>query len=176
MHIGSNVHVDRSWGLVIVHRQWGCVDRRSNRSKVEEKLTGSVVRWARRDWSGTKLAFASQWWIGVCFVSMLYLDRRLLRCGGSAFGTLADWRLVHWSAFGSQVWLAFGSFSLSLATFVCWVCFVVFCCVLFAECVSLFCTCYENRLKIKRLCKMIFGSTSVNFGQTEIIFRKIYFL
>ena len=50
----------------------------------------------------------------------------------------------------------------------------VFCCVL-AERVSLFCACYGNCLKVKRLCKMISGLTSVNFGQTEIIFRKIYF-
>ena len=50
----------------------------------------------------------------------------------------------------------------------------VFCCVL-AKRVSLFCACYGNRLKVKRLCKMISGSTSVNFGQMEIIFRKIYF-
>ena len=40
---------------------------------------------------------------------------------------------------------------------------------------SLFCACYEKCLKVKRLCKMISGSTSANFGQTEIIFRKIYF-
>ena len=40
---------------------------------------------------------------------------------------------------------------------------------------SLFCACYRNRLKVKRFCKMISGSTSANFGQTEIIFRKIYF-
>ena len=51
---------------------------------------------------------------------------------------------------------------------------LVFCCVL-AECVSLFCACYGNRLKVKQVCKMISGSTSVNFGQTEMIFRKIYF-
>ena len=40
---------------------------------------------------------------------------------------------------------------------------------------SLFCACYGKCLKVKRLCKMISGSTSANFGQTEIIFRKIYF-
>ena len=39
-------------------------------------------------------AFASQWWIGVRFVSVLCLDRRLLRSGGSMFGMLADRRLV----------------------------------------------------------------------------------
>ena len=59
------------------------------------------------------------------------------------------------------------SLSLSLSRCVCLL--SVFCCVL-AECVSLFCACYINRLKVKRLCKMISGSTSVNFGQTEIIF------
>ena len=51
----------------------------------------------------------------------------------------------------------------------------VVCCLL-AECVSLFCACYGNCLKVKQLCKMISWSTSVNFGQMEIIFRKIYFL
>ena len=97
-------------------------------------------------------------------------NRRLLRSGGSAFRTLTDRHLVCWSAFGSLigVWIV-----LSLSRYVCSL--SVFCCVLFTECVSLFCTCYENRLKIKRLCKMISGSTSVNFGQTKIIFRKIYF-
>ena len=153
MHIGSDVHVDQSWGSVTMHRRWGCVDRRSNRSKVEGKLTvdlpkarwsdyreGSTVRWARR---GTKSPFASQWWIGVW-------DTR-------------------WSAFGSQVWSAFGSFSLSLTLRL----FAK--CVLFAECVSLFYACYGKCLKVKRLCKMISRSTSANFGQTEIIFRKIYF-
>ena len=48
-------------------------------------------------------------------------------------------------------------------------------CVLFAECVSLFCACYGKCLKVKRFHKMISGSTSANFGQTEIIFQKIYF-
>ena len=51
---------------------------------------------------------------------------------------------------------------------------LVFCCVL-AECVSLFCECYGNCLKVKQVCKMISGSTSVNFGQMEMIFQKIYF-
>ena len=82
MHIESDVHVDQTWGSVTVHRRWGCVDRRSNRSKVEGKLTvglpkarwsdyreGSAVRWVRRDRSGMKSAFASQWWIGVWFVT-----------------------------------------------------------------------------------------------------------
>ena len=163
MHIGSDVHVDRSWGSVTVHRRWGCVDRRSNRSKVEEKLTGSAVRWARCDQSGG-LAFASQWWI----------DRRSLRSGGFAFGTLADQRFVRWSAFRSQVWSAFGSVSLSLVAndlslslrlVVCFRCFGWVC----------FFHTYGNRLKVKQVCKMISGSTSVNFGQTKIIFRKIYF-
>ena len=64
-----------------------------------------------------------------------------------------------------------GSFSLS-----CCVCSLsVFCCVLFAECVSLFYACYGKCLKVKRFRKMISGSTSANFGQTEIIFWKIYF-
>ena len=67
-----------------------------------------------------------------------------------------------------------GSFSLSLSLSRCVCSLSVFYCVL-AECVSLFCACYGNRLKVKQLCKMISGSTSVNFGQTEIIFRKIYF-
>ena len=40
---------------------------------------------------------------------------------------------------------------------------------------SLFCACYEKCLKVKQFCKMISGSTSANFGQTKIIFRKIYF-
>ena len=40
---------------------------------------------------------------------------------------------------------------------------------------SLFCACYGKCLKVKRLCKMISGSTSANFGQMEIIFLKIYF-
>ena len=40
---------------------------------------------------------------------------------------------------------------------------------------SLFCVCYGNHLKVKRFCKIISESTSANFGQTEIIFRKIYF-
>ena len=40
---------------------------------------------------------------------------------------------------------------------------------------SLFCACYGKCLKVKQLCKMISGSTSANFGQTKIIFRKIYF-
>ena len=40
---------------------------------------------------------------------------------------------------------------------------------------SLFCTCYGKCLKVKQFYKMIFGSTSANFGQTEIIFLKIYF-
>ena len=55
------------------------------------------------------------------------------------------------------------------------VCSLSVCCCVLAECVSLFCTCYGNRLKVKQFCKMISGSTSVNFGPTEIIFRKIYF-
>ena len=41
---------------------------------------------------------------------------------------------------------------------------------------SIFCACYGKCLKVKRFCKMISGSTSANFGQTEIIFWKIYFL
>ena len=62
-----------------------------------------------------------------------------------------------------------GSFSLSRC-----VCSLsVFCCVLFAECVSPFCACYGKCLKVKRFRKMISGSTSANFGQTEIIFQKI---
>ena len=65
-----------------------------------------------------------------------------------------------------SAWCLDRSLSLSLHLFVE--------CVL-AECVSLFCACYGNRLKVKRLCKMISGSTSVNFGQMEIIFWKIYF-
>ena len=40
---------------------------------------------------------------------------------------------------------------------------------------SLFCAWYGKCLKVKRLCKMISGSTRANFGQMEIIFRKIYF-
>ena len=110
-------------------------------------------------------------------------NRRLLRSGGSAFASfrcyvwigvcfvVVDWRL------GRSLidvwftdWRLDCSLSLSLRLFA-----ECVCCVLFTECVSLFCTCYENRLKIKRLCKMISGSTSVNFGQMEIIFRKIYF-
>ena len=152
MHIGSNVHVDWTWGSVIVHRRWGCVDRRSNRSKVEGKLTvgltkarwsdyceGSAVRWAQRDRSGTKSAFASQWWIGICcsgglaFASFwcACLDRRLLRNGGLAFGTLANRRLVRFVI--GVMW-----FSLSLAE-----------CVLFdafflSVALSLFCACEEN--------------------------------
>ena len=167
-----------------VHRRWGCVDRRSNRSKVEGKLTvglpkarwsdyreGSAVRWARHDWSGTKSAFASQWWISVCFA---VVDRRSLRFGavfGSAFASqwwIGVWD-TRWSAFGSQVLSVFGSFSLSLTLRL----FAK--CVWFAECVSLFYACYGKCLKVKRLCKMISRSTSANFGQTEIIFRKIYF-
>ena len=118
--------------------------------------------------------------IGVCFA---VVDRRLLRFG-AVFGSVfaSQWWIGIWDA----RWLTFGSLIgvwfvgligvwivLSLSRYICLL--SVFCCVLFAECVSLFCTCYGNRLKIKRLCKMISGSTSVNFGQTEIIFRKIYF-
>ena len=98
-------------------------------------------------------------WIVVCFV---VVDRHL---GLSLIGI--------WFAGLSLVWIVLSlsrcERSLSLAVFV-----SVFCCVL-AKRVSLFCACYGNHLKVKRLCKMISGLTSVNFGQTEIIFRKIYF-
>ena len=82
------------------------------------------------------------------------------------FGTLTDRRLVRRCDRRLDR-------SLSLSRCVCSL--SVFCCVLFVKCVSLFCTCYEKCLKVKRFRKMIFGSTSANFGQTKIIFRKIYF-
>ena len=159
MHIGSDVHVDRTWGSVIVHRRWGCVDWRSNRSKVEGKLTvglpkawwsdyceGSAVRWARRDRSGTKSAFASQWWIGVW-------DARW-----SAFGSLCDRRLDH-------------SLSLSRSRSL----HLVRCVLSFCGSLSLL-RVWGKCLKVKWFCKMISESNEANFGQTEIIFRKIYFL
>ena len=117
-------------------------------------------------------------WIVVCFV---VVDQHL---GRSLIGV--------WFAGLSLVWIVLSlsrcERSLSLAVFVSVFCCVlakrvslslaafvsVFCCVL-AKRVSLFYACYGNHLKVKRLCKMIFGLTSVNFGQTEIIFRKIYF-
>ena len=40
---------------------------------------------------------------------------------------------------------------------------------------SLFCTWPGNGLKVKWKCKTISGSKALNFGQTEIIFRKFYF-
>ena len=61
--------------------------------------------------------------------------------------------------------LAANDLSLSLRLVVCFRCFGWVC----------FSHSYENHLKVKRVCKMISGSTSVKFGQTEIIFRKIYF-
>ena len=82
------------------------------------------------------------------------------------FGTLTDRRLVRRCDRRLDR-------SLSLSRCVCSL--SVFCCVLFVKCVSLFCTCYEKCLKVKRFRKMIFGSTSANFGQIKIIFRKIYF-
>ena len=60
--------------------------------------------------------------------------------------------------------------SLSLSR---WVCFVRG--FFLSVALSLFCACYGKCLKVKRFCKMISKSTSANFGQTEIIFRKIYF-
>ena len=156
MHIGSDVHVDQTWGSVIVHRRWGCMDRRSNWSKVEGKLTvglpkarwsdyreGSAVRWARHDRSGTKSAFASQWWIGVWDACW------------SAFGSLYDRRLDR-------------SLSLSRSLR------LVRCVLSFCGSLSLLCV-WGKCLKVKWFCKMIFGSNEANFGQTEIIFRKIYF-
>ena len=103
-----------------------CVDRRSNRSKVEGKLTvglpkarwsdhreGSAVRWARRDRSGTNSVFGS--WLDRRLV--LWLDRHLVR------GWIDVW-FAHWTG----VWfvdrrlvcsldrrLVRGSFFLSLA-------------------------------------------------------------
>ena len=41
---------------------------------------------------------------------------------------------------------------------------------------SLFCAWPGNGLKVKWFCKMIFGSNEANFGQTEMVFRKFYFL
>ena len=55
-----------------------------------------------------------------------------------------------------------------------WVCFVRVGFFL-SVALSIFCACYGKCLKVKRFCKMISGSTSANFGQTKIIFRKIYF-
>ena len=163
MHIGSDVHVDQTWGSVTVHRRWGCVDRRSNRSKVEGKLTvglpkarwsdyreGSAVRWVRRDRSRMKSAFASQWWIGVW-------DARWL-----AFGLLIGVWFTLWSAFGS--------FSLSLSLSL----RLVRCVLSFCGSLSLLCV-WGKCLKVKWFCKMISESNEANFGQTEIIFRKIYF-
>ena len=40
---------------------------------------------------------------------------------------------------------------------------------------SLFCAWPGNGLKVKWKCKTISGSKALNFGQTEIIFRKFYF-
>ena len=85
-------------------------------------------------------------WIGVCFVVV----DRCLECS----------LISIWFAGLIGVWIVL-SLSLTLR--------------LFAKCVSLFCACYGKCLKVKQLCKMISGSTSVNFGQTEMIFRKIYF-
>ena len=128
-----------------------CVDRRSNRSKVEGKLTvglpkarwsdhreGSAVRWARRDRSGTNSAFGS--WLDRRLV--LWLDRRLVR------GWIDVW-FAHWIG----VWFVALSFSRSLS-------------LLRME---------GNGLKVKWICKMISGSNEQNFGQTEIIFQKFYF-
>ena len=93
-------------------------------------------------------------------------NRRLLRSGGSVFGMLADRRLVR---------RCDRRLDRSLSLWRCICSLSAFCCVLFAECVSLFFACYGKCLKVKWLCKMISGSTSANFGQTKIIFRKIYF-
>ena len=165
MHIGSDVHVDQTWGSVTVHRRWGCVDRRSNRSKVEGKLTmglpkarwsdyreGSAVRWARHDRSGTNSAFGS--WLDRWLV--LWLDRRLVR------GWIDVW-FAHWIC----VWFMALSFSRSLSLLVCWA-------LSFSGSLSLL-RMEGNGLKVKWICKMISGSNEQNFGQTEIIFRKFYF-
>ena len=125
-------------------------------------MTGVGPNWRLLHSGGSAFAsFRCCVWIGVCFA---VVDRHLGRSLIDVW--FADRRLVRRSDRRLDR-------SLSLSRYVCSL--SVFCCVLFAECVSLFCTCYGNRLKIKRLCKMISGSTSVNFGQTEIIFRKIYF-
>ena len=142
MWIGLVCFTEVGFGDSALAVRW-CVDRRSNRSKVEGKLTvgfpkarwsdyreGSAVRWAWCDQSGTKSAFASQWWIGIWFevgsVFGSWRNRRLVR-RWSAFGTLVDRRLVCWSAFSllcdrhldrsfsSSLSLLFAEFFLSVA-------------------------------------------------------------
>ena len=163
-----------------------CVDQRSNRLKVEGKLTmglpkaqwsnyheGSAVRWAWRDRSGTKSAFGSL--TGSAFGSWLdrRLDRHLVR---DEIGVWIGVWFVTKSAFGSLTGSAFGSltnwrldrsFSGLLSLLVHWV-------LSFSGSLSLL-RVEGNGLKVKWICKMISGSNEANFGQTEMNFRKFYF-
>ena len=135
MWIGLVCFTEVGFGDSALAVRW-CVDRRSNRSKVEGKLIvglpkarwsdyreGSAVRWARRDQSGTKSGFASQWWIGIWFeagsVFGSWRNRRLVR-RWSAFGTLVDRRLV---CFVIGVWIVLSlarSLFYSLSSFFLW--------------------------------------------------------
>ena len=102
MHIGSDVHVDRTCvfygggGSVTVHRQWGDVwirarigQRWKEKSswvflKLGDRTTVKDRRWGELDMTG------------------MGRNRRLLRSGGSAFASWRNRRLVRrWSAFGT---------------------------------------------------------------------------
>ena len=83
-------------------------------------------------------------------------NRRSHRSGGSAFGTLTDRRLVRRCDRRLDC-----SLSLSLS---------VFCSLRFF---FLWLSLYFVRVRKMFEGKMISGSTSANFGQTEIVFRKI---
>ena len=162
MHIGSNVHVDRTcvlrrWGSVTVHRRWGDV-----------WIGGRIgQRWMENSpWVFLKLGdrtiVKDRWW-GELGVTGVGRNRHLLRSGGSVFGTLADRRLVH---FVIGVWIVLSlarSLFCSLSSFFLWLSLSLL--RVWGKC-----------LKVKWFCKMIFGSNEANFCQKEIIFRKFYFL
>ena len=164
MHIGSDVHVDRTWGSVIMHRRWGDV-------WIEGRIG---QRWKENSpWVFLKLddrTTVKDWRWGELGVTGVGRNQRLLRSGGSAFGTLVDRRLVHFViGVWFTLWSAFGSFGVWLAlSFVRWV-------LSFCGSLSLL-RVWGKCLKVKWFCKMISGSNEANFGQTEIIFLKFYFL
>ena len=183
MHIRSDVHVDRTCvfygggGSVTVHRRWGDVwigarigQRWKEKSswvflKLGDRTTVKDRRWGELDMTGMGRNRRLLCSGGSAFAS--WRNRRLVR-RWSAFGTLADSRLVRWSAFGSLCDRRWSFFLWLALSFVRWV-------LSFCGSLSLL-RVWGKCLKVKWFCKMISESNEANFGQTEIIFRKFYFL
>ena len=137
MHIGSNVHVDRTcvlrrWGSVTVHRRWGDVwsggqigQRWKENSpwiflKLGDRTTVKDQQWGELGVTGVGQNRRLLRWLD--WHLLRWLDWRLVREEiGVCFATM-DRRSVRWSAFGSLTDRRLDrSFSGSLSLLVRWV-------------------------------------------------------